>query len=101
MDGGKDVFCYAENATEAQPMLHYLADGIPQAVCGATPGQLLPYIPLADFGKHFDVTGVSGWRWCRTCCRMMGQEMVPIPDEELPVVAPEPKPRKPKSRMRH
>jgi len=102
IDTGGDVFCYAagaDPASERSP-IHYLAEGVPVTVCGATPGKRLPYIPLARQGSKHDPKGVAdGWNWCETCCRIMMKPIVkaPVAQSEKPAVVS----RRKKARVRH
>lgn len=98
--GGDDSFCYSAFTPDLNPPIHYAGGGLQNTVCGAMPGQLLPYIPLADHGKHYDKTGEAGWRWCPTCCRMMGVAMIPVVVDPNAVVPPK-KARKRKAKIRH
>lgn len=92
--GGGDVLCYAAGANpdNESSQIHYLADGIPVAVCGVDPGKRLPYIPLSRLGSRHDPKNPdNGWNWCSRCCRILNKPLVKAPppqaDEDAPVAS--------------
>lgn len=100
MEAARDLLCYEKDSPEANPPIHYLAAGVLlNTVCGAAPGTRLPFLPVSHHGRESDPTGQAGFRWCQTCCRMMGVKPVPISPDAATV--PVEKPKKPKAKVRH